>query len=221
MALSVSVPVMSSTPKGQVPRLRTAAERERDDVVYLQPIAGAAAPPAVPVDIAATTLVAPPHLPPHGSGDVPGPGARRRAEAAQRGEVPLQRWRMLHRPHRAVPGCVRKPLRRRSRKPAAAPRRCPRRVASAGFRTAVRPRKSHGPGHRPPARPGHRRRRALAASPAKQPDRRCHASPSVARTSARSHDGVPAPKRQRHKGAPFPQSARTARLASAPNRSGG
>ena len=63
VALSVSVPVMSSTPKGQVPRLRTAAERERHDVVYLQPIAGAAAPPAVPVDIAATTLVAPPHLP--------------------------------------------------------------------------------------------------------------------------------------------------------------
>ena len=58
---------MSSTPKGQVPRLRTAAERERHDVVDLQPIAGAAAPPAVPVDIAATTLVAPPHLPLHGA----------------------------------------------------------------------------------------------------------------------------------------------------------
>ena len=133
LALRVSVPVMSSTPEGQVPRLRTAAERERHDVVDLQPIAGAAAPAAVRVDIAATTLVAPPHFPPHGSGDVPGPGARHRAEAAQRGEVPLQRWRVLHRPHRAVPGCVRQPLRRRSRKPAAAPHWCPRRVASAGF----------------------------------------------------------------------------------------
>ena len=73
LALSVAVPVMSSTPNSEVPRLRTAAERERDDVVDLQPIAGAAAPAAVRVDIAATALVAPPHLPPHGSGDVPRP----------------------------------------------------------------------------------------------------------------------------------------------------
>ena len=53
---------------------------------------------------------------PHGSGDVPGLGAGPRAETTQHGEVPLRRRRVLHRPHRAVPGGVRKPLRRRSRK---------------------------------------------------------------------------------------------------------
>ena len=132
-ALSVAQPVMSFTTKPQIPRLRTAAERERDDVVDLQSIAGAATLAAVRVDIAATPQVAPPHLPPHGSGDVPGPGARPRAEAAQRREVPLQCRRTLHRPHRTKPGRVRNPLRRRSRQQASVPHRHPRRVASTGL----------------------------------------------------------------------------------------
>ena len=133
VALSVAVPVVRTAMQPQVPRLRTAAERERHDVVDLQPIARAAAPPAVRVDIAATTLVAPPHLPPHSYRDIPGPRARQRAEATQRGKVPLQRRRTLRRPRRAVPGAVRKPLRRQSREPAAAPHWCPRRVAFAAF----------------------------------------------------------------------------------------
>ena len=133
VALSVAVPVMSSTPKCQIPRLRTAAERERHDVIDLQPIARAATPAAVAGDIAAATLVAAPHLPPHGSGDVPGPGARPRAEAAQRRQVPLQSRRTLRRRPRTMPGAVRKPRRRRAREPVSAAHRCSRRAAFAGF----------------------------------------------------------------------------------------
>ena len=92
-----------------------------------------AAPPAVPVDTAATTPVAAPHLPPHGCRDVPGPGAPQRAEAAQLRKVPLHGRRTPHRPHRANPGGVLKPLRRRTREPVAAPHRSPRHAAFAGF----------------------------------------------------------------------------------------
>ena len=118
--LSVAQPVVRFTMQSEVGQFGTAAERERHDVVDLQPIAGAATPAAVPVDIAATTLVAPPHLPPHGRWDVPRPGARPRAEAAQRGEVPLQSRRMHRRAHRANLGAVPKPIRCRSRKSVAA-----------------------------------------------------------------------------------------------------
>ena len=73
MALSMAQPVVRFTMEPEIRRLRAAAERERHDVVDLQPIAGAAAPPAAAVDISATTLVAPPHLAPHGRRDVPCP----------------------------------------------------------------------------------------------------------------------------------------------------
>ena len=103
----------------------------------LQPIGVAVAPAAARVDITATTLVAPPHVPPHAIGMYRDPELSH-AEAAQRGEVPLQRRRVLHPPHHAVPGGVRKPLRRRSRQPAGTPHRCPRRVAFAGFEMRFR-----------------------------------------------------------------------------------
>ena len=129
----VAQPVVRSTMQSRIVRLRTAAERERHDMVDLQPIPGTAAPPAVPVDTAATTPVAAPHLPPHGCRDVPGPGAPQRAEAAQLRKVPLHGRRTPHRPHRANPGGVLKPLRRRTREPVAAPHRSPRHAAFAGF----------------------------------------------------------------------------------------
>ena len=71
VALSMAQPVVRFTTEPEICRFRAAAERERHDVVDLQPIAGAAAPPAVAVDIAATTLVAAPHLSAHGRRDVP------------------------------------------------------------------------------------------------------------------------------------------------------
>ena len=68
----VPAAVVRFTAEPEIRRLRAAAERERDDVVNLQPVAGAAAPAAVPVDEAATALIATPHLPPRGSRNVTG-----------------------------------------------------------------------------------------------------------------------------------------------------
>jgi len=63
------------------------------------------------------------------------------------------------------------------------------------LRGAVPRRRAHGPEHRAFRLPSRRRRRALAASPAQPPARRCPASPSVADSHASSPDRVPAPKR--------------------------
>ena len=133
LGVSMAQPVVRSAMQPEVEHLGSAAERERHDVVDLQPIAGTAAPPAVVVDIAATTLVAPPHLPLHRYRNVPRAGARQLVAAAQRGEVPLQSRRTLRRPHHTMPGGVHQPLGRRSRAPAAASHRRPRRIAPVGF----------------------------------------------------------------------------------------
>lgn len=159
---------MCSAPDSQVPRLGSAAERERDDMIDLQPITGAAAPAAVRIHIAATTLVTPPHRPLHGSRNVPGPApiiadhrycvhlicvvwgilavciaaggsfARHRADAPQRGKVPLQHRRTPRAPQPAIPGGILQPLRHRSRAPVAAWRLRPRRAVPAGIETQFR-----------------------------------------------------------------------------------
>ena len=58
----VAVTVVSCAAQDQVPRLRTAAHRDRNDVVHLEEEARAAAPPAIPVDEGAAPLIAPPDL---------------------------------------------------------------------------------------------------------------------------------------------------------------
>ena len=153
---------------------------------------------------------------------VTGSPAPRRSSSARQGAapVPANAPQSPPRPARRRPQAASAPKSEPGDRPAPVPAsRCPGRL-----RTAVRPRVLHGPGHRPPPRPGHRRRFARAASAAKQPDRRCHASPSVARlrTPSPSHDDTPAPKPRRRPGALPPPYAGTRRawLASAPNQGG-
>ena len=60
----MTVAVMGGAQETEIVGVGAAAERERNDVIDLQQIPGAAPAPAAPVHVAATAPIALPHLPP-------------------------------------------------------------------------------------------------------------------------------------------------------------
>ena len=73
----MAVAVMGGAKEAEIVELGTAAKREREHVIYLQPVPGAATAPAAPVHVAATAPVPLPHLPPDCGRDAapPNPGS--------------------------------------------------------------------------------------------------------------------------------------------------
>ena len=127
----VAVTVVSCAAQDQVPRLRTAAHRDRNDVVHLEEEARAAAPPAIPVDEGAAPLIAPPDLSFHRSRNR---SARRSAGLLHRSRLPCAAGPPLR--YRTA-GCH-AGLRRRSRLRRSCAPRAPIRNRTAGCHARLR-----------------------------------------------------------------------------------